>query len=134
MRTTEPTIPQLAAFAEANQASPFTMVNLITFRAEAEYEAKENMPKLSGRAAYDKYLQVVLTKITALGGKLVYRQKRQQLFVGDIDQDCDEIIIVSYPSRAAYLTMFNCADYQEAIKHRKAGLEHRVLFQCPVWE
>jgi len=131
MRTTEPTSAQLTEFAETNQASPFTMVNLITFRAEAEYQAEEKMPKLTGREAYDKYLQVVLPKITALGGKLVYRQKRQQLFVGAIEQDCDEIIIVAYPSRVAYLTMFNSIDYQAAIKHRKAGLAHRVLFQCP---
>ncbi|MBT5199872.1 MAG: DUF1330 domain-containing protein, partial [Gammaproteobacteria bacterium] len=35
-----------------------------------------------------------------------------------------------YPSRRAYLDMFNSSEYQSAIRHRKAGLEFRVLHVC----
>jgi uncharacterized protein (DUF1330 family) len=72
---------------------------------------------------------VALPKIIALGGSIVYMGKSYHLFVGDQSQGYDELIIVRYPSRKVYLEMFNSAEYQEAIKHRKAGLEFRVLHE-----
>jgi len=65
----------------------------------------------------------------ALGGSIVYMGKNDHLFVGDRSQGYDELIIVRYPSRKAYLDMFNSVEYQEAIKHRKAGLVFRVLHE-----
>ena len=70
---------------------------------------------------------MAIPKISALGGSIVYKGACDHLFVGDQPQDYDELIIVRYPSRKAYLEMLNSAEYQEAIKHRKAGLEFRVL-------
>ncbi len=131
MPTTEPTKSQLAAIAKADQDEPFTMVNLLKFKERAVYEPGSTEPERTGVEAYAEYTKVVIPKITALGGSLIYREKRELLFVGDEDQDIDEVIIVSYPSRAAYLQMFNSPDYQAAIEHRKAGLEYRVLLQCP---
>ncbi len=131
MPTTEPTQDQLAQFAAADQSEPFTMVNLLKFRGNAIYPAGSDEPERSGVEAYEEYTKVVIPKMRALGGKLTYRQKREQLFVGDLDQDIDEVIIVSYPSREAYLQMFHSDDYQAAIKHRIAGLEYRILLQCP---
>ena len=81
----------------------------------------------AGREAYNEYGEVVLPKIRALGGSLAYRGSCDHLFVGDKSQHYDEIIIVHYPSRTAYLDMFNSSEYQAAIVHRKAGLEFRVL-------
>lgn len=123
MPTTEPTRTQLDAFAKAEQTTTFTMVNLLTFRKKALYEPGSKEPERSGVEAHAEYTRVVIPKILALGGTLHYRQRREQLFVGDPEQDVDEVIIVSYPSRAAYLKMFNSPDYQAAIRHRKAGLE-----------
>jgi uncharacterized protein (DUF1330 family) len=130
MVSTEPTEIQLREISEADQETPFDMINQIKYRPVAIYESEiDNALGRSGREAYQEYGKVALPKIIALGGSIVYVGKSDHLFVGDQSRGYDELIIVRYPSRKAYLKMFNSAEYQEAIKHRKAGLEFRVLHE-----
>ena len=106
------------------------MINLIKYRPIAIYEsAADNAIGRSGREAYQEYGLVAFPKIIGMGGSLVYKGTCDHQFVGDESQNYDDLIIVRYPSRRAYLEMFNSTEYQEAIKHRKAGLEFRVLHE-----
>ena len=130
MISTEPTDSQLREISEADQESPFDMINLIKYRSVAIYESEaDNAFGRSGREAYQEYGMVAFSKIIGMGGSLVYRGTCDHHFVGDESQNYDDLIIVRYPSRRAYLEMFNSTEYQEAIKHRKAGLEYRVLHE-----
>ena len=130
MISTEPTDSQLEEMAEADQESPFDMVNLLKYRPVAIYDSEaDNAIGRTGREAYQEYGMAVFPKIIGLGGSLVYRGACDHLFVGDEAQDYDELIIVRYPSRRAYLDMYNSTEYQEVIKHRKAGLAYRVLHE-----
>lgn len=131
MKSTEPTTTQLQEMAEADLDSPFDMINLLKYRPVAIYESyAENSKGRTGREAYNEYGKVVLPRIVELGGYLVYRGACNHHFVGDESQDYDELIVVRYPSRKAYLNMFDSPEYQAAIMHRKAGLEFRVLHEC----
>tara|TARA_B110000971_G_C20000562_1_gene496608 strand:- start:1009 stop:1437 length:429 start_codon:yes stop_codon:yes gene_type:complete len=128
---TEPTKQQLEALAQIvarGDDGPFQMVNIIQYKHQAEYPAEMNAPARTGREAYAEYAAVVGPLIFALGGSVAFRQNVELGFVGD--QPADEVIIVNYPSRQAYLDMFHSAAYQEAIVHRKAGLVYRTLFAC----
>ena len=49
----------------------------------------------------------------ALGGSVAFRQEVELGFVGE--QPADEVIIIHYPSRQAYLDMFHSPAYQEAL-------------------
>ena len=130
MATTEPTETQLRKITETDQESSFDMINLIKYRPTAIYEsAADNAIGRSGRKAYQEYGLVAFPKIIGMGGSLVYKGTCDHQFVGDESQNYDDLIIVRYPSRRAYLEMFNSTEYQEAIKHRKAGLEYRVLHE-----
>ncbi len=130
MATTEPTETQLRKVTETDQESSFDMINLIKYRPTAIYEsAADNAIGRSGREAYQEYGLVAFPKIIGMGGSLVYKGTCDHQFVGDESQNYDDLIIVRYPSRRAYLEMFNSTEYQEAIKHRKAGLEYRVLHE-----
>ena len=129
--TTEPTAAQLEALAQvvaAGQDGPFSMVNIIKYKRQADYPAEMNAPKRTGREAYAEYGAVVGPMIMALGGSIAFREDVALGFVGD--EDADEVIIIHYPSRQAYLDMFHSAAYQQAIVHRKAGLVYRTLFAC----
>lgn len=77
-----------------------------------------------------QYTGTVGPLIYALGGSVAFQQNCELLFVGDATADADEVIIVNYPSRRAYLKMFHSAAYQNVIVHRKAGLVSRMLYQC----
>ena len=130
---TEPTDEQIFDFRNADQSAPITMVNLLKFRQIAHYENAEpnDDPALSGQEAYQKYADVATAKIRENGGTVLFLAPSQQLVVGDIDKnDWDMVAIVAYPSRAAYLKGFDSPEYQDAIKHRIAGLERRLLIQC----
>ena len=130
MATTEPTETQLREITETDQESSFDMINLIKYRPTAIYEsAADNAIGRSGREAYQEYGLVAFPKIIGMGGSLVYKGTCDHQFVGDESQNYDDLIIVRYPSKRAYLEMFNSTEYQEVIKHRKAGLEYRVLHE-----
>lgn len=130
--TTEPTASQLQIFRNAEQDGPINMVNLLKFRQQAEYATgdAESDERLSGREAYQKYAAVAMQKILANGGSIDFLAPSEQCFVGGEEDDWDQVVIVRYPSRAAYLAGFDSADYQAAIRHRIAGLEKRLLLQC----
>lgn len=129
---TEPTTVQLQRFQEADQNSPINMVNLLKFRDQAEYgsDAAENRERVSGREAYQRYASVALSKIYENGGSIDFLAPSEQCFVGCGQDEWDQVVIVRYPSRAAYLAGFNSDEYQAAIRHRIAGLEKRLLLQC----
>jgi len=130
MKTTEPSLKQIQEISNADQDRPFDMINLIKYRPVAIYESDtENLKGKTGREAYSEYIQVAFPKIVELGGTLTYMGLCDHQFVGDDSQDYDELIIVRYPSRKAYLGMFNSPEYQAAIMHRQAGLEFRVLHE-----
>lgn len=131
MNSTEPTNQQLKEMARVDVDQPFDMVNLLKYRAFASYNsANQNAVGRTGREAYGEYGKVVLPMIFQLGGTLVYRGSCKFQFVGDENQNYDELIVVRYPSIRAYLEMFDSSQYQSAIPHRKAGLEFRVLHVC----
>ncbi len=130
---TEPTAEQLFDLRNADPSAPITMVNLLKFREIAHYEdvGLSDAPALSGREAYRRYADVATQKIHENGGTFLFLAPSQQLVVGDLAKDeWDMVAIVAYPSRAAYLKGFDSPEYQDAIKHRIAGLERRVLLQC----
>ena len=132
MTTTEPTAQQLQQFRDADQDVPINMVNLLKFRDRAIYAQGEAESKeaLSGEQAYQKYAAVARQKIARNGGSIDFLAPNEQCFVGGTEDDWDLVVIVRYPNRAAYLRGFDSAEYQEAIRHRIAGLEKRMLLQC----
>ena len=76
MVSTEPTEIQLREISEADQETPFDMINQIKYRPVAIYESEiDNALGRSGREAYQEYGKVALPKIIALGGSIVYRER-----------------------------------------------------------
>lgn len=137
MLGTEPSLAQLEAIERMAQSvddGPFTMVNIIKYKDQATYPEGCDEPPQSGRQAYAQYTGTVGPLIYALGGSVAYQQRCELLFVGDEDAAADEVIIVNYPSRRAYLNMFHSSAYQNVIVHRKAGLVWRVHYQCTAKE
>jgi uncharacterized protein (DUF1330 family) len=42
--------------------------------------------------------------------------------IGPEGEQWDDVLLVQYPSRRAFLTMVGRADYQQAVVHRRAAL------------
>ena len=104
------------------------MVNLLKFRARAEYPDGHELAREpgSGAEAYARYGAVAVRKVAERGGRLVLLLRPDQGVVGSAG-DWDQIAIVEYPSRTAFLEMLADPEYQAATVHRSAGLESTVL-------
>ncbi|MGV9838372.1 DUF1330 domain-containing protein [Nocardia niigatensis] len=121
----EPNQDQAAALmaAAADNSDPVVMINLLQFRPE------------DGGTNYQRYAQAVQPHLDAVGASVLYAGDADQVVAGNIDQSWwDAIVVVRYPSRAAFLTMATSQEYQEqAHVHRAAALESTHLIATDPW-
>lgn len=126
---TQPRREQIEALLENDKESPIRMLNLLKFKAFAEYGDGIDT-KLSGFEAYQRYAVEVTKIINKLGGELVFNGQANTLVIGDGELEWDLVSIVEYPSVAAFIGMTSSEEYKKIHVHRKAGLEHQLLVQC----
>lgn len=121
-----PTQPeQLAAFADDGPPGPVVMINLLKFRAQAQYE-DGRATTLSGREAYALYGAEVLKLVRARGGRLLYAGEITFCAVGQVDPLWDQVAIMEFPSRRALFEMAQSPEWQAISEHRTAGLEGQL--------
>lgn len=128
--TITPTPAQFQAIAQQPADRPIVMVNLLKYRDRAAYspDRAEAGEGLSGREAYRRYGAVALKHVIAAGGRVVFAGDARFAAVGTADWD--EVVLVLYPSPAAFLKMTGDPDYQAAHYHREAGLARTDLICC----
>lgn len=102
---------------------PVTMVNLVKLR---ERSADGNG---TGWDAYLRYSAATMPMIKARGGTVLWSGKAEAVALGDAGRgDWDFIVLVRYPSRAAFLAMMTSGDYIAlANPHRMNGVESHVI-------
>ena len=116
-----PDSAQAAAFFGLAEDGPFVMVNLLKFKAKAEY-ADGSEPELSGRAAYERYGAEVTKLIESVGGRIRYSGVVAGLLLGEVEELWDMVALAEYPSLAAFQAMATSPEYQAIEHHRTAGL------------
>jgi uncharacterized protein (DUF1330 family) len=127
----EPDQAQLTEIAAAarDDHSPVVMLNLNRYRDHAAYEDGAEA-ELTGREAYARYGEAALAALDRLGGRIVWHAEAGQTVIGDEGDGYDEVIAVSYPSRAAFIALATDPEVVEALAHRRAGLERATLICC----
>ena len=127
-----PTDSQSMAFAQGPQDEPVVMVNLLRFKARAAYprEYTGAETEVSGEEAYQRYLETAASKVRALGGRLIWGGPAGMTLIGPPNEKWDQVLIVQYPNRTAFLAMTADADYEAALVHRQAALAETRLFVC----
>lgn len=112
-----PTNEQLQRLAEAPDTGPVVMLNLLRYAEQASDGSGR-----TGREAYMDYGAVVTPMVESRGGSFVVYAGADQTVIGPADEEWDEMVLVQYPSRAAFIDMITNADYLAAHVHREAGL------------
>ena len=112
---------QIAAFFGAPEEGPFVMVNLLKFKAKAEY-ADGADAHLTGAEAYGRYGDAVAKLIEGLGGRIRYSGQVTGLMLGEVGELWDAVALAEYPSLAAFQAMATSPEYQAIEHHRIAGL------------
>lgn len=118
----DPTGADLKAFLAAPDDGPIVMLNLLRFKPDG------------GRALYDQYGAAVIgTFLPQVGGEIVYAGDGHPALVAESGQAWDAVILVRYPSRAAFLTMVSDPEYQKVTHLRTEALEEAVLQPTTSW-
>lgn len=124
MAAIEPNPAQRATLSEAaaNNQEPVVMVNLLQFGPD-------------GAASYQRYAKEVQPYLDSVDAKVVYAGDASHVVAGDIDRPWwDAIVVVRYPSRAAFVEMVTNPRYHEnAHVHRAAALDSTHLIATEPW-
>jgi uncharacterized protein (DUF1330 family) len=118
----EPTPEQFAALMARPADAPVVMINLLQFRTDG------------GRESYLRYTQEVAPHLQRVGGSVRYAGASPSVVIGDGENPWwDAIIVVEYPSPAAFVDMVSNEEYLKVNEHRAAGLDRGDLIATSVW-
>ncbi len=125
----DPTEEQLRGLLSGPLEGPFHFVNLLKFRARANYPENHELAgkALSGAEAYDQYGAVALAHVTKRGGRLITLNEVQGTVIGS-GASWDRIATMEYPGINAFVDMLLDSDYQAALVHRNAGLDATEVY------
>lgn len=113
-----PTAAQWRAVLEGPGAGPVCVLNLIKLRERAD-EAGE--PR-SGLEAILAYGAGSVPRIQAAGGSVLFYGRAEAQIVGAGDEDWDLVVVASYPSRQAFVSLFLDPEYRKVFPHRRAAV------------
>ena len=118
----EPTPEQFAALAARPGDAPVVMVNLLKFKQPG------------GLERYLQYGQEVAPHVERVRGKVRYGGAAPTVVIGEGERPWwDAILVVEYPSPAAFVEMVTDEDYLKAHEHRAAALERGDLIATSTW-
>ena len=87
-----------------------------------------NLLRLRDRAAYKRYSELTMPLIKARGGTVLWAGNGEAVAFGDAQNDLwDYVVLVRYPSRAAFLDMLRSSEYAVANVQREQAVERHVI-------
>jgi uncharacterized protein (DUF1330 family) len=117
---TEADSGELERFLAKDTGRPFVLVQLLRF-AEG------------GRERYLQYSVAAQPIVRSLGGQLLYAGECVEPLSVAPGQAWDGIVVVRYPSRAAYAQMLQDPAYEKISSLRSAALREAALFPMDDW-
>jgi uncharacterized protein (DUF1330 family) len=118
----EPTPEQIQALAARPADEPVVMINLLQFRADG------------GRQSYLRYMQEVIPHLQRVGGTVRYAGESPAVVIGEGGKPWwDTIIVVEYPSPAAFLDMVTNEEYLTVHEYRVGSLDRGDLIATSTW-
>jgi uncharacterized protein (DUF1330 family) len=123
MSTTLDTTPeQFAALAARPADAPVLMVNLLKFKQPG------------GLERYLQYGREVAPHLQRVGATIRYGGAAPTVIIGDGQQPWwDAILLVEYPTPAAFIDMVITEDYAKVHEHRAAALDRGDLIATSMW-
>lgn len=110
----DPTGADLKRFLAEDPGGPVVMLNLLQFRED-------------GVASYREYTTRIGPFLERVGGEVVYAGDLATALVAPEGWAWDAVLLVRYPSRAAFSQMVADPEYQQITGLRTAALDEAVL-------
>lgn len=100
--------------------TPLVMMNILKFKDKTE-------DGRTGEEAYNTYSKHVAILLEKVGGKVIWAGKTMQTVIGDYENQPDRFLVVSYPSKEAFIEMSTSEEYAAIGHHRHESLEYGGL-------
>ena len=111
-----------AFIRELPDNGPVVMVNLVRFRE------RSRDGNGTGWDAYSRYSKGDMPLLKKVGGTIVWAGHVEGVAVGDLGEGrWDWVVVVWYPSRAAFLAMMTSPEYAQINVDRENGVEDHVI-------
>jgi len=126
----EPTQESGRAFFMRGMTGRVVMLNLLRYRAFADYSATPQLAPAStitGEEAYRLYMEHTKPFLEQSGGRLIFFGRGGGFLVGPENERWDAVMLVEQASTAAFLAFASDVDYLAGIGHRTAALEDSRL-------
>lgn len=123
-----PTSEQIAELRSDSSPGPIAMLNLLKFRARAQY-TDSRKTDLTGAEAYNLYAQQMRAIVERAGGRFLFAGDIRSVVVGDVSDVWDVVALVEYPSPEAFARIATSPEVAEIGVHRAAGLEGQLLIR-----
>ena len=107
------------------------MLNLVRFRAKAEYADGRDATGAEAYAAYGRESGPIFR---GLGGKIIWSGDFRLMLIGPEEEQWDACFIAEYPNADAFVSMVKNPDYQKAVIHRQAAVHTSRLIRCATAE
>jgi uncharacterized protein (DUF1330 family) len=126
----EPTQESGRAFFMQGITGAVVMLNLLRFRATADYSAAPHLAPdtpITGEAAYRLYMDHTMPHLERSGGKLLFFGRGSAFLIGPSGERWDAAMLVQQSSATAFMAFASDAEYLAGIGHRTAALEDSRL-------
>lgn len=112
-------------------SGPITMVNLLRFRAIADYSADPELAPdqpISGAEAYRRYSEHTMPFLIESGGEVILDGTGGPFFIGPDDERWDHVLVVRQHSLDDFFAFATNPGYLAGLGHRTAALaDSRLL-------
>jgi hypothetical protein len=132
--TGAPTAAQWRQFLAEDDGGPVQVVYLVAFRDVAQYPPEADEPERTGAEAFFLAGQALVEVINDVGGTPLLGGFPTQQLVDDDGERWDYVGAARYPSRAAFVALWQDPRSIDAGRHRRAGTRrHRVIMTRPLY-
>jgi hypothetical protein len=121
----DPTDENVAALFKRQIGGEVVMLNLLRFRSVADYtDFPELAPaeEISGRDAYQKYIEHTLPFLQASGGSIVYAGIGGDFLIGPAGKGWDMVLLIRQKSVESFIAFATNQEYMKGIGHRVAAV------------
>lgn len=117
----DPTGQDLKRYLAEDPGGPVVMLNLLRYGAD-------------GEASYRAYTEALADYLPRIGAEVLYVGDCSTVLVAPPDWHWDALLVVRYPSRAAFSAMVRDPEYQRVTHLRTQALTEAVLQATTPWE
>jgi hypothetical protein len=126
----EPTQEAGRRYFSRPSEGPVVMLNLLRFRATADYSAHSSVAPpepISGADAYRLYIEHTLPFLREAGGEVLFLGEGAEFLIGPSEERWDLVLLVRHRSRDTFLSFASNEAYLGGMGHRLAAIEDSRL-------